>query len=452
MPFSYNKNELYFLSKRCKNILYSQCLQYQFLVKMNAYFFDMDGVIFDSMPNHAAAWEEVMNNYNLPFGVKDCYVNEGRTGMDVIIESYKKVYGAIPPQNLVKEIYDKKTESFSRRGPAMPMKGIKKVLEFLHQEEEQIWIVTGSGQMSLFDTLNIHFPNIFTRQRMITAFDVTRGKPHPEPYLRAWELSKLAKENCTVIENAPLGVRAAKQADLFTIAVNTGPLDKKLLYQENADIVLNNMDELLCFLKVKQHIDKEIVPLYRTFDDAHNVSHMKRVIEQSLLLARPISDVNPLLCFTIAAYHDVGLVKDRKTHHIHSAEYIRNDKFLTELFSPEEIILMAEAAEDHRASNASQPRSIYGAIVAEADRDLRPTVVMRRTLQFGLKHYPEQSKVEHIRRAISHIEEKYGEQGYLHLPIGSADNIAGLQEIHRLIGNKPLLSAELAKIYDNLIG
>lgn len=209
----------------------------------------MDGVLFDSMPNHSAAWEEVMSQHGLPFTAEDCYINEGRTGQDVIHEAVLKYQQREASQEEIWSIYREKTTAFQRRGGAGPMRGVKEVLEFLHAQGAQIWIVTGSGQKSLFDNIDSHFPGIFSRERMITAFDVTHGKPNPEPYLKAWERSGLPKEQCCVIENAPLGVRAGKAAGLYTIAVNTGPLPDRLLHEEGADRVFPTMEALLDFLK-----------------------------------------------------------------------------------------------------------------------------------------------------------------------------------------------------------
>ena len=129
------------------------------------------------------------------------------------------------------------------------MKDVEKVLKLLKDRGDAIWVVTGSGQKTLLNQLNDHFPGVFTRERMVTAFDVTHGKPDPEPYLKAWEGSGLSKSQCVVVENAPLGVRAGKAAGLYTIAVNTGILPDELLIDEGADRVFGNMQALYEWLK-----------------------------------------------------------------------------------------------------------------------------------------------------------------------------------------------------------
>ena len=211
-----------------------------------AIFFDMDGVLFDSMPYHAKAWEEVMRANGLPFTAYDAYLNEGRTGQSVIQEASNIVNKPCTDEQ-IEDIYRQKAEAFKRMQPngAQPMDGIREVLSFLHEQNIKVWVVTGSGQLSLFTQLNTLHPTLFVREQLITAYDVTHGKPHPEPYLKAWERSGFKKEECCVVENAPLGVRAAKNAGLFTIAVNTGILENERLSQEKADLVLPNMHALL---------------------------------------------------------------------------------------------------------------------------------------------------------------------------------------------------------------
>jgi uncharacterized protein len=186
------------------------------------------------------------------------------------------------------------------------------------------------------------------------------------------------------------------------------------------------------------YIENCIIPQYALFDEAHNVEHVSRVIEVSLLLAEEYG-VNPIMCYTIAAYHDIGLPQGRETHHLTSAQIMREDKALRNWCSEETIRIMAEAIEDHRASAENPPRSIYGAIVAEADRVIDTETIILRTLQFGQKHYPDLSYDEHIQRAVNHLKEKYGRGGYLKLWIPWSDNAVRLQELQDLIADESAL-------------
>ena len=218
---------------------------------MRAYFFDMDGVLFNSMPHHAIAWEEVMKEHDLPFTAYDCYLNEGRTGESVIREAMWKARNRDATPDEIKQIYTEKSERFNllaqQAGGTVVIDGVAEVLRYVQSTGSQIWVVTGSGMRSLLDNLNSALPPVFQRDRMVTAFDVTHGKPDPEPYLKAWERSGLPKEQCFVIENAPLGIRSGKAAELTVYAVNTGILTREDLAQ--ADQVFDSMAELLNFLR-----------------------------------------------------------------------------------------------------------------------------------------------------------------------------------------------------------
>lgn len=215
-----------------------------------AVFFDQDGVLFNSMPFHAQSWEMAMNENGLPFTKNQTYRNEGRTGASVINEAYRLIHGVDAPQEVIEAVYAAKSKHFNDlTGGKLPVliPGIRDVLAFLRSKEIQCWVVTGSGQRSLIDNLRNTFPDTFTG--IITSFDVTHGKPDPEPYLKALDRSGFQREECMVVENAPLGVRAAKAAGLFCCAVNTGPLPDSDLSGEGADIVLPNMQALLKWLQ-----------------------------------------------------------------------------------------------------------------------------------------------------------------------------------------------------------
>lgn len=215
-----------------------------------AVFFDQDGVLFNSMPYHAASWEWAMQKHGLPFTKNQTYRNEGRTGASVINEAHRLVHGTDATPELIEAVYADKSARFNElTGGKLPelIPGIREVLAYLKSRGVQCWVVTGSGQRSLLDNLRNTFPDTFTG--VISAFDVQHGNPHPEPYLKAWERCGFAKNECMVVENAPLGVRAGKAAELFTAAVNTGILPDEALWEEHADVVLPNMAALLAWLQ-----------------------------------------------------------------------------------------------------------------------------------------------------------------------------------------------------------
>ena len=213
-------------------------------IRLKAVFFDMDGVLFNSMPYHAEAWHQVMKQYGMNLSREEAYMHEGRTGASTIniVSLRDRGYEATPEE--IEEIYAEKSRLFNQNPPAAPMAGAWELLQQVKDDGLQRVVVTGSGQLSLLERLNSHFPDMFVRELMVTAFDVKYGKPNPEPYLMALRKAGLLPNEAVVVENAPLGIQAAKAAGLFTIAVNTGPLPTEVLVDAGADVVYSSMDSL----------------------------------------------------------------------------------------------------------------------------------------------------------------------------------------------------------------
>ncbi len=195
-----------------------------------------------------------------------------------------------------------------------------------------------------------------------------------------------------------------------------------------------------------QYIESEVIPRYAAFDKAHREDHARAVIERALAMGKNY-EINQDLLYTAAACHDLGLAVDRKTHHLESGKIIRADERLQQWFSPEEIETIAQAAEDHRASATTPPRSIYGSLVAEADRMIVPETIIRRTVQFGLSHYPELDKEGHWQRTLEHLHEKYAEGGYLHLLIPGSPNEEPLARLRTIIKDEAGLRKLFEQIY-----
>jgi HAD superfamily hydrolase (TIGR01509 family) len=213
--------------------------------QLKAVFFDMDGVLLDSMENHSQAWVKTMNGLNIPFTIEEAYLNEGRVGHDTINNAYMRTFGRTATLEEQENIYETKTQHLEALGEILSMPYSHDLLKKVKQQDLTIFLVTGSGQPSLLNSLDDYFPDIFQKERMITAFDVKQGKPSPEPYLRALEKSGLNPWEIVVIENAPLGVESSVAAGLFTIAINTGPIHPDALISKGADIVLEGgMEEL----------------------------------------------------------------------------------------------------------------------------------------------------------------------------------------------------------------
>lgn len=198
--------------------------------------------------------------------------------------------------------------------------------------------------------------------------------------------------------------------------------------------------------EILEYIRCRIVPQYERFDPAHGTDHVNSVIRSALEMSRHY-DVDIDIVAIAAACHDLGLAEDRKTHHLVSGRIIRDNADLRRWFSEEQIEIAAQAAEDHRASSDHEPRSIYGRIIAEADRQIIPGTVIRRTIQYGLEHYPELDREGHWQRMLEHLHEKYAEGGYLKLWIPESKNAGSLELLREIIRDEVRLRGIFEEIY-----
>ncbi len=213
------------------------------LNKIKAFFFDMDGVLYDSMPNHEYTWIKSFKTVGIDFPSEEAYLNEGRTGFSTIRYAYKKYLGreaSIDEQHLV---YNRKTALIKDCPKAKILPGMQDLINQLRNSGIDIYVVTGSKQPILIDKLLNDFG--VPKSNIVSGNDVKQGKPHPEPYLIALEKSGFKKEECIVVENAPLGVESAKAAGIYSIAVNTGKLNGQVLLDAGADELFESTVELM---------------------------------------------------------------------------------------------------------------------------------------------------------------------------------------------------------------
>ena len=213
-------------------------------MQLRAVLFDMDGVLFDSMPYHADAWSRVMTDAGFKFTREDVYMNEGRTGADTINTASLAQFGKPATEEQINELCKAKCDIFDTYPPTprMPF-----ALELVHKVKEcglTPMIVTGSGTPTLLDRIQSNFPGLFAESHIISSFHVKRGKPYPDPYLLALERGGFATNEAIVVENAPLGVTAGVAAGLFTVAANTGPLKEDVLYNAGANLVFPSIEAL----------------------------------------------------------------------------------------------------------------------------------------------------------------------------------------------------------------
>ncbi|MBQ3188204.1 MAG: HAD-IA family hydrolase [Bacteroidaceae bacterium] len=213
-------------------------------MQLHAVLFDMDGVLFDSMPYHAKAWSQVMTNAGFLFTPEDVYMNEGRTGADTINTASIQQFGVKATQEQIDALCQEKCEIFSTYPPTPRMPAALELVQKVKACGLTPMIVTGSGTPTLLDRIQSNFPGLFKEEHIVTSFNVKRGKPNPDPYLLALEKGGFKPHEAIVVENAPLGVTAGVAARLFTVAANTGPLKDDVLYDAGANIVLPSIKEL----------------------------------------------------------------------------------------------------------------------------------------------------------------------------------------------------------------
>ncbi|WP_183412368.1 HAD family hydrolase [Microbacter margulisiae] len=211
---------------------------------LKAAFFDMDGVLFDSMPAHAEAWVKAFESVEVPFTSYQAYMQEGRTGNGTIDDVFQSEKGRLATEEEKTLIYSTKSRIFEQIEAVRVMPFALPLLEKIKAHYVQIVLVTGSGQPSLLDRLEVYFPQIFERERMVTAFDVKKGKPHPEPYLMALEKAHVKPWEAVVVENAPLGIASASDAGIYTLAVNTGILENEVLVKAGANAIFSGVEDL----------------------------------------------------------------------------------------------------------------------------------------------------------------------------------------------------------------
>lgn len=210
----------------------------------SAILFDMDGVLYDSMPNHSKAWSQAMEKYGMHMTPHDVYLNEGATGHDTVVRISLRDRGYEASEQEIDDIYGYKAQLFRSMPEACIMPGSQEVFRKAGALGLKILIVTGSGQKNLIERVQRDYEGYITRDRMVTAFEVKRGKPYPDPYLKGLQIAGVPAGEAVVVENAPLGIRAAVAAGIDTIAVNTGPLEDEILLAEKPVLLLHSMQEL----------------------------------------------------------------------------------------------------------------------------------------------------------------------------------------------------------------
>lgn len=215
------------------------------VIMPQAFLFDMDGTLYNSMGNHAKAWHQMATEAGIESTLDEFYLYEGATGAATVNKLFQRTYRRDATDEEIRNLYNRKAEIFREMPEPEVMPGAKRLVEYVRSLpwHPQTVLVTGSGQMSLLDRLNRNFDGAFPESMRVTAMDVTSGKPSPEPYLKGMNLANVTPQQSIAIENAPLGIMSANRSGAFTVAVTTGPVPSDEMWKAGADIVFESMEQ-----------------------------------------------------------------------------------------------------------------------------------------------------------------------------------------------------------------
>ena len=341
-----------------------------------------------------------------------------------------------------------------------PYEGIPELLDTLKAQGHQLAVASNKYQAATEKIVNHFFPGIF---------DVILGeregiprKPNPQIVFdilscltakRSYSDSGLTVEDdqkalpsIIYIGDSLVDRDTAANANVPFVACSWGFVSREALIDNGVGRIIDKPQDLLLDI----HIQQSILPQYDAFDGGHQRDHAETVIAESLKLARA-NNADETMSYVIAAYHDLGLKFDREHHHIHSGEILMADDTLRQWFTPDQLLIMRDAVEDHRASGKNPPRTIYGAIVAEADRQIDPLTVIHRTMAYSRKLFPEADFETLYQRSLAHLHEKYAEGGYLKLWLNSERNVQGLAQLRAIIHNEPQLRTLCREWFDKAL-
>lgn len=324
-----------------------------------------------------------------------------------------------------------------------PYNGIPELLAALKSQGHHLAVASNKYQAATEKIVNHFFPG---------TFDVILGERDgiprkPDPQIVFDILSTFNIQHSTLYVGDSLVDRdTAVNANTPFVACSWGFVRKEALQEAGVSRIIDKPQDLL----LDVYIQQSILPQYDVFDGGHKRDHAETVIRESIKLARAYN-ADETMAYVIAAYHDLGLKFDREHHHIHSGEILMADEPLRQWFTPDQLLTMRDAVEDHRASSKNPPRTIYGAIVAEADRQIDPLTVVHRTMAYSLKLYPNGDFEALFQRSLDHLHEKYAEGGYLHLWLNSERNLQGLANLRALIHNEPELRRLCREWFDNQV-
>ena len=403
--------------------------------------FDLDGTLLDTIDDLGYACNYALEQTGYPTHKIDDYPRMVGNGINNLIrralpESGRTEENVLKVREFFVPYYNAHNCDYTR-----PYEGIPELLATLKSQGHQLAVASNKYQAATEKIVEHFFPGVF---------DVILGEREgierkPNPQIVYDILSSLnANRSSLYIGDSLVDKDTAKNANVPFVACSWGFVSRAALTENNVVRIIDKPEELL----LDVYIQQDILPQYDNFDGGHKRDHAETVIRESLKLAR-VYNADETMAYVIAAYHDLGLKFDREKHHIHSGEILMADENLRQWFSEEQLLTMRDAVEDHRASGKNPPRTIYGAIVAEADRQIDPLTVIHRTMAYSQKLYPDGDFDTLFQRSLDHLHEKYAEGGYLKLWLNSERNVQGLAQLRALIHNEHELRNLCREWFDN---
>ena len=319
-----------------------------------------------------------------------------------------------------------------------PYEGVPELLATLKAQGHHLSVASNKYQAATEKIVEHFFPGVF--DVILGEREGVERKPNPQIVFdileRVQNTEHRVQTELLYVGDSLVDRDTAKDANVPFVACSWGFVSREALAENGVGRIVDKPEELL----LDVYLQQEILPQYDAFDGGHKRDHAETVIRESLKLARAYK-ADETMAYVIAAYHDLGLRFDRERHHIHSGELLMADEKLRQWFTEEQLLTMRDAVEDHRASGKNPPRTIYGAIVAEADRQIDPLTVVHRTMAYSRKLYPNGDFETLYQRSLEHLHEKYAEGGYLKLWLNSERNVQGLKELRAIIGDEAQLRA-----------
>ena len=404
--------------------------------------FDLDGTLLNTIDDLGYACNYALEQAGYPTHHIEDYPRMVGNGINNLIrralpESERTEENVLRVRAFFVPYYNDHNCDYTR-----PYPGIPELLAKLKQQGHQLAVASNKYQAATEKIVEHFFPGMF--DVILGEREGINRKPDPQIVFDILDRLRLKEQRPASPERAKTGLLyvgdslvdkdTAESANADFVACSWGFVPRKQLEEASVGRIVDKPEDLL----IDVYIEQSILPEYDAFDGGHKRDHAETVIRESLKLARAYqADEN--MAFVIAAYHDLGLRFDRESHHLHSGEILMADEQLRQWFTDEQLHTMREAVEDHRASGKNPPRSIYGAIVAEADRQIDPLTVVHRTMAYSQKLYPDGDFETLYQRSLEHLLEKYAEGGYLHLWLNSERNTKGLQTLRDIIRNEEQL-------------